>query len=59
MRVWVVVSRKSDGQLEVEIFGDRPHTDNDPSNWPTQFEVYEGNVNGGDSLLVETRGGQL
>jgi hypothetical protein len=58
--VWVLVSQRENGELEVEIFGDRPRTDNDPDgtggNWPENFELYEGNINGGDSVLIETRG---
>jgi hypothetical protein len=55
--VWVLVSRRDNGEMEVEIFGSRPHTDNHPDNWPPQFQLFEGNINGGDSVLIEDRGG--
>jgi hypothetical protein len=55
--VWAVVSFSPQVGVEVEFFGDRPHTaDGDPSNWPKWFRVYEGNINGGDSILTDARG---
>lgn len=54
MKVYVMIKELVDS-VEVEIFSGRPKTDNDPSNWPRNFEVYVGNVDGGDSRLIEQR----
>jgi hypothetical protein len=55
--VWVLVSFHPDSGMQVEIFGERPHTaDGDRNNWPKWFRLYEGNINGGDSILVDARG---
>lgn len=59
--VWVLVSwdpenTRSHG-LEVEVFGDRPKTyDGDPNNWPDWFRVFEGNINGGDTVRGDAKG---
>lgn len=59
--VWVLVSwdpenSRSNG-LEVEVFGDRPRTfDGDPRNWPDWFRVFEGNIDGGDTVRGDAKG---
>lgn len=59
-RVWAMVSFSPDEGMEVELFGNRPKTaDGDPSNWPVWFRVYEGELNGGDTFLVDKVGERL
>jgi hypothetical protein len=44
-------------RMECEFFMGRPRTFDTPAeNWPSWFRVYEGNVNGGDSVIVDSRG---
>jgi hypothetical protein len=47
----------------VELFSSRPHTQNhplnDPENWGKWYRVYEGNIDGGDSILVDALGRDL
>lgn len=57
--VWVLVSwdpenSRSNG-LEVEVFGDRPKTWQGPD-WPDWFRVFEGNIDGGDTVRGDARG---
>jgi hypothetical protein len=58
--VWVLLSYDRDNGtrgLEVEIFGKRPRTwEGGDENWAQWFRVYEGNINGGDSVLGDARG---
>lgn len=58
--VWVMLSFDNDAGikgLEVEVFGDRPRTWNgDPGAWPCWFRVYEGNIDGGDTIIADSRG---
>lgn len=55
--VWAVISLQGEGGEvhEVEFFSERPRTPDvggDPDNWPRYYLVYEGNLDGGDSILV-------
>lgn len=57
-KVWVLVAPDI-GHLRthLEVFDKRPTTvaqGGDPGNWPREYEVYEGYVNGGDSALIES-----
>jgi hypothetical protein len=57
--VWAVLGFDEENGvrgLEVEFFSRRPQTYNDPSNWPKWFRVYEGNLDGGDSIICDSRG---
>jgi len=55
--VWGLLSFNPEFGVELEFFGDRPHTaDGDRNNWPKWFRLYEGNINGGDSIIVDARG---
>lgn len=59
--VWVLVGFNSDTGgvrgLEIEVFGDRPRTwENRDDNWPQWFRVYEGNIDGGDTVVGDARG---
>ena len=63
MTVWAVITPTMDGtgEIEVEFFSVRPNTPDvggEPNNWPTHYEVYEGNLDGGDSVLVGRGGGR-
>lgn len=56
-RVWVLVAGQGRGRpLHYEFFSQRPKTPGvggDPLSWPESFEVWEGNIDGGDSVLIE------
>jgi hypothetical protein len=57
--VYALVSFDVDtgNRMECEFFMDKPRTGSTPAeNWPTWFRVFEGNVNGGDSVVVDSRG---
>lgn len=58
--VWVLVSfdgEKGIHGIEVEVFGDRPRTwEGGTDNWPGWFRVYEGNIDGGDTVIADSRG---
>jgi len=48
----------------VELFSERPRTQShgdpsDPENWGKWYRVYEGNINGGDSIQVDALGKDL
>lgn len=53
--VWAVISPDDRGGVEVEYFSTRPNTPDiggEPGNWPPTYQVFEGNIDGGDSILV-------
>lgn len=56
--VWVLITPDATGEsTEVEIFSERPKTigmGGDPGNWPLTYWVYAGNIDGGDSQVLET-----
>ena len=55
--IWAIYSHHPEHGIHVEFFDERPHTaDGDRRNWPKWFRVYEGDINGGDSILVDRRG---
>jgi len=57
--VWVLLGFNNDAGikgLEVEIFGDRPHTWEHGGEWPDWFRVYEGNIDGGDTVIGDAKG---
>ena len=55
--VWGLLSFHPEVGVELEFFSERPHTaDGDRENWPKWFRLYEGNVDGGDSIIVDARG---
>lgn len=57
--VWVLVSWNPENSrtngLEVEVFGDRPQTWNG-EHWGEWFRVFEGNIDGGDTVRGDARG---
>lgn len=60
--VWVVITLHVGTVHKVEFFSERPRTPDvggDPENWPTYYLVYEGNVDGWDSVLVGRGDGDL
>jgi hypothetical protein len=57
--IWAMLSYDPDNGtrgLEVEFFRDCPATYKDVENWPRWFRVYEGNIDGGDSIVSDARG---
>jgi len=58
--VWALISFNPERGiygLDLEFFGSRPRTGSTPAeNWPEWFRVYEGNLDGGDSAIVDRRG---
>ena len=54
--VWAMVSFSPEAGMEVELFSERPHTNNGLSNWPRWYRVFEGNLDGGDSSCIDQRG---
>ena len=55
--IYALVSQAPESGIELEFFSDRPHTANgDPDNWPKWFRVYEGNLDGGDTVMVDALG---
>jgi hypothetical protein len=57
--IWAMLSYDSkNGQrgLELEFFRDCPTTYRDAQNWPSWFRVYEGHLDGGDSIVSDARG---
>lgn len=60
--VFTLVQYRGDGLATVyhlETFSSRPQTPGvggDPGNWPDMYEVYVGNIDGGDSVLIEADG---
>ena len=54
--VWAMVALSPEAGMEVELFSERPHTKNHPSNWPKWYRLFEGNLDGGDSICIDSRG---
>jgi len=58
MEIWML---KDDEGDDVEFFSERPKTPGvtgqfgDYDNWPDQYTVRVGNLDGGDSLVIENR----
>lgn len=53
--IWVVISLEQGAPHEIEFFSTRPNTPDiggEPDNWPPHYLVYEGNIDGGDSVLL-------
>lgn len=53
---FVLVANNMGGHTHIELFDRRPRTvgaGGDPADWPDQYEVWEGYINGGDTRLVE------
>lgn len=58
--VWAMLAFDPEYGVHMEFWDERPHTaDGNPENWPKWFRLYEGNINGGDSILVDSRGRNL
>lgn len=59
--IWAMLSWQPDFvRLDLEFFSGRPKTANgDPDAWPEWFRVYCGNLDGGDSVQEDSRGGSF
>ncbi len=60
--VYALVQLRNGSVWHVEFFSERPRTpgvdpEADAGNWPDEYEVYVGNIDGGDSLLIEKEDG--